>query len=403
METLEKNEETHGSIRQKINGNFAETVNQDMIGQPNGVAGIDPDGNIVASVVPLGNTWLALKDVVLAAGERAYCVDTTETFTGDGVSAIKDMWASSCDKYEVDRGSNGAAEFERVRRDLGLPQSQDEYAFQGDFRSGVRVIISNSTAIKANNTFEIRSGTGFVRVSLYNGSLGTAQSTAMSVVNIEDAVGLVAPYGATEIVVVACDASGVVVDVGNTDGITRQQSVSPSNSDVDVLAYTIGDTAAIDYIYAEGLALRRYDKPLKRYSVTGDTSSVIDCRHITPDFSVSPYLKIVDSSAEALWLGEGWVNPVRFYITNCQNLKEVKFFGGGPQILYLFGTALGIDGFYDLIDGLLESSGQLIYIDFCPFATAFNGSGTQVGQTHTVADVVALAAAKNITLQVYAD
>jgi len=381
-----------------------EAIGEDQRGQPGGFAGLDPDGNIVASVVPLGNTWLALKDVVLAAGERAYCVDTTETFTGDGTSAIKDMWATSCDKYEVDRGSNGAAEFERVRRDLGLPQPLDEYGFQGDFRAGVRMIVSNSTAIKANNKFLIKSGTGFVRVSLYNGSMGTAQSTAPGEVNIEDAVGLVAPYGATEIVVVACDAAGVVVDVGDPDGITEQNSVSASGSDVDILAYTIGDTAAVVEVDAQGSALRLYDKSVLNYRVRGDSSSVIDCRHVMPAFSLGdPYLHIVGCFAEALWLGEGWVNPSRLYITNCQNLKEVKFFGGGPLTLYLFGTALGIDGFYDLIDGLLESDGQAIYIDFCPFATAFNGSGTQVGQTHTVADVVALAAAKNIYLQVYAD
>jgi len=381
-----------------------EAIGEDQRNQPDGFAGLDPDGNIVASVVPLGNTWLALKDVVLAAGERAYCVDTTETFTGDGTSAIKDMWASSCDKYEVDRGSNGAAEFERVRREHGLPQPLDEYSFQGDFRSGVRMIVSNLTAIKANNKFFIRSGTGFVRVSLYNGSMGTAQSTATGAVNIEDGVGLVAPYGATEIVVVACDAAGVVVDVGDPDGITEQNSVSPVGTDVDILAYTIEDTAAVVSVNAQGSALRRYDKSVLDYKVEGDSSSVIDCRHVMPASPPNnPYLSIVGCGAEALWLGEVWDGQTKLYITNCQKLKEVKFFGGGPNQLYLFGTALGIDGFYDLIDGLLESIGQNIYIDFCPFATAFNGSGTQVGQAHTVADVVALAAAKNIYLQVYAD
>ena len=399
MEILEANEETHGSIRQKINGNFAETVSQNMIGQPNGVAGLDPDGNIVASVVPLGNTWLALKDVVLAAGERAYCVDTTENFTGDGTSAIRDMWASSCDKYEVDRGSNGAAEFERVQREHGLPIVADEAESYSDLVGGVRMIISNDGSVKNQNYIDnVPSASGFIKMSLYNGSSGTAQVSGG--INIEDAVGLVAPYGPTEILVVACDAAGVAVDVGAADGVASHDDDVPFG-DVNVLAYMIMDNRSVYNVYSvRSGAQRRYPNVLTGYEIVNDSSPLLDLRHLTPEPAAYREIRVFNCGANAVWLGDAWVSPATVWIGNCPHLTEVRVLGEGPSSLLLYGTGLGVDAIYDMIDGLLGSSTRSVYIAYGPFATAHNGSGTQIGQTHTVAEVIALAVAKNITIDV---
>lgn len=84
-----------GSITLLGNSNYSKTasyISPSSINVPNGIVGLDSNGNISASVIPLRNIFTNLQNVVLQAGEAAYATDRSAYFVGDGTSSIKELF-----------------------------------------------------------------------------------------------------------------------------------------------------------------------------------------------------------------------------------------------------------------------------------------------------------------------
>ena len=78
-----------------ITSSWAETassVSPALINVPNGLVGLDANGNILATVIPLTGSFSNMSSVVLQAGERAYITDTGNTYIGNGVNSINQLY-----------------------------------------------------------------------------------------------------------------------------------------------------------------------------------------------------------------------------------------------------------------------------------------------------------------------
>jgi hypothetical protein len=68
------------------------TVSPSFINVPNGIAGLDSNGNLNATIIPRQNTYANLSSVVLLSGQEAYTTDTRKVYFGNGTSSVSNLF-----------------------------------------------------------------------------------------------------------------------------------------------------------------------------------------------------------------------------------------------------------------------------------------------------------------------